>query len=82
MWKGSKLIDLTSVEFDILDLLVRSAGRILARDEITAAILDREATPYDRSLDVHISHLRKKLEDGGNYIQTIRGVGYVFTRSR
>jgi two-component system response regulator CpxR len=81
-WKDSQRLDLTSVEFDILDLLVRSAGRVLGRDEITAAILDREATPYDRSLDVHISHLRKKLEDGGNYIQTVRGVGYVFTRSR
>jgi DNA-binding response OmpR family regulator len=82
VWKGGQLIELTSVEFDILDLLVRSAGRVLARDEITAAILDREASPYDRSLDVHISHLRKKLEDGGNHIQTIRGVGYVFTRSQ
>lgn len=82
VWKGSQLIELTSVEFDILDLLVRSAGRVLARDEITAAILDREASPYDRSLDVHISHLRKKLEDRGNHIQTIRGVGYVFTRSQ
>lgn len=82
VWKGSTQLDLTSVEFDILDLLVRSAGRVLARDEITAAILDREATPYDRSLDVHISHLRKKLDDEGSHIQTIRGVGYVFTGSR
>ena len=81
VWKEDKLIDLTAVEFDILDLLVRSAGRVLARDEITAAILDRQATPYDRSLDVHISHLRKKLEDRGTHIQTIRGVGYLFTKS-
>ncbi len=42
---------------------------------------EREATPYDRFLDVHISHLRKKLESGRGLIRTIRGVGYVFTGS-
>jgi DNA-binding response OmpR family regulator len=72
-------IDLTSTEFDLLEMLVRSAGRIVSRDEITAALFEREATPYDRFLDVHISHLRKKLHDGPRLIRTIRGVGYMFT---
>lgn len=67
------------IEFDILDVLVRSAGRIVSRDELTAALYQRKATPYERSLDVHISHLRKKLErENRNPIQTVRGVGYQF----
>ncbi|HLH07699.1 MAG TPA: response regulator transcription factor [Terriglobales bacterium] len=82
VWMGKELVDLTAVEFDILDLLVRSAGRVLARDEISLAILERQPSPYDRSLDVHISHLRKKLEQAGDCIQTIRGVGYLFTKSQ
>ena len=72
-------VELTSTEFDLLEMLVRSAGRIVSRDEITAALFEREATPYDRFLDVHISHLRKKLDGGSRLIRTIRGVGYMFT---
>ena len=79
VWRGSRLIDLTAMEFDILDLLVRSPGRIVARHEITETLFERKATPSDRSLDVHISRLRKKLESGHTLIRTIRGVGYVFT---
>jgi len=72
-------IELTSIEFDVLELLVRSVGRIVSRDEITMLIFGRESTPYDRFLDVHISHLRKKLECGKTLIRAIRGVGYIFT---
>jgi two-component system response regulator CpxR len=79
VWAGEQIVDLTALEFDILALLVRSAGRIVTRDEITASLLEREASPYDRALDVHISHLRRKLERGGTLIRTVRGVGYVFT---
>jgi two-component system response regulator CpxR len=79
VWTGGRMVDLTALEFDILELLIRSAGRIVSRDEITASLLEREATPYDRALDVHISHLRRKLEQGRSLIRTIRGVGYVFT---
>ncbi|HEY2858159.1 MAG TPA: response regulator transcription factor [Terracidiphilus sp.] len=78
-WSGDRLVDLTSTEFDLLEMLVRSAGRIVSRDEITAALFEREATPYDRFLDVHISHLRKKLYNGPRLIRTIRGIGYMFT---
>ena len=79
VWKRNRLVDLTAMEFDISDLLVRSAGRIVSRDEITEALFERKATPADRWLDVHISRLRKKLEYGRTLIRTIRGVGYVFT---
>lgn len=72
-------IDLTAIEFDILDLLVRSAGRVVSRNELAAVLYQRESTPYERSLDVHISHLRKKLERGDSLqIRTVRGVGYLF----
>ena len=73
-----KSIDLTALEFDILDMLVRSAGCIVSRDEITETLLDRGASPYDRALDVHVSHLRAKLENGRSLIRTIRGTGYMF----
>jgi len=81
VWAGGHFVDLTALEFDILALLVGSAGRIVTRDEITAGLLQREASPYDRALDVHISHLRRKLERGRTLIRTVRGVGYVFTVS-
>jgi two-component system response regulator CpxR len=79
VWRGEKEVSLTSVEFDILDMLMRSAGRVVSRDELAAILYQREASPYERSLDVHVSHLRKKLEhkDRG-LIRTIRGVGYMF----
>jgi two-component system response regulator CpxR len=78
-WVAGAAVDLTTVEFDLLEMLMRSAGRTVSRDEITAALFEREATPYDRFLDVHVSHLRKKLESSGNLIKAVRGVGYVFT---
>jgi len=70
-------LTLTSVEFDILELLIRATGRVVSRDEVAASVLQREFMPYDRSIDVHISRLRKKLE-GVALIQTVRGAGYLF----
>jgi two-component system, OmpR family, response regulator CpxR len=78
-WYFGEAIEITSLEFDVLELLVRAAGRTVSRDELTAAIYQRRSTPYERSLDVHISHLRKKLErEDRTPIRTIRGVGYQF----
>jgi two-component system, OmpR family, response regulator CpxR len=83
VFAGAEKIDVTSIEFDILDLLARSAGRIVSRDELTAVLHQRESNPYERSLDVHISHLRKKLERGEmTPIRTVRGVGYMFTTGK
>ena len=79
VWVAGSPVALTAIEFDLLEMLIRSQGRVVSRDEITLALFEREATPYDRFLDVHISHLRKKLEGGRNLIRAVRGVGYVFT---
>lgn len=79
VWRDQKRVPLTAAEFDILGVLMRSAGRIVSRDEISAVLYQRPATPYERSLDVHISHLRQKIErDGTPMIQTVRGQGYLF----
>jgi len=76
----NQVVDLTSVEFDILDLLMRSAGRAVSRDELSVALYQRRSSPYDRSLDVHVSHLRKKLvSEGSSLIRTARGIGYMFS---
>ncbi len=71
-------VEITTTEFEILELLMRSAGRIISRNELSAAIYRRPASSQDRSLDVHVSHLRKKLGVLGGLIRTIRGVGYLF----
>ena len=78
---AGKRVELTTFEFDILEMLMRSAGRVLSRDALMEKFFNRKATPYDRSIDMHISHLRKKLEAGDSLIKTIRGVGYQFSRS-
>ena len=80
-FSNGKPVELTTFEFDILELLMRSAGRVLSRDALMENFYSRKATPYDRSLDMHISHLRKKLENGDALIKTIRGVGYQFASS-
>jgi DNA-binding response OmpR family regulator len=81
VWIAGSPADLTEMEFDLLEILMRSAGRVVSRDELTLALFERKAAPFDRILDVHISRLRKKLEGGRSLIRTIRGVGYVFARA-
>jgi two-component system response regulator CpxR len=72
---------LTTAEFDILELLMRRAGLAVSRDELTAALYQRPASPYERILDVHVSHLRRKLQTAGvDAIRTVRAVGYLFAR--
>jgi DNA-binding response OmpR family regulator len=77
-WRSNMQIDLTQMEFQILEMLMRSAGRTITRDEMTLVIFESQTEPYSRMLDVHISNLRRKLEVGRTLIRTIRGVGYVF----
>jgi two-component system response regulator CpxR len=62
-------------------MLVRAAGRVLSRDDLMEALYNRKATPFDRSIDMHVSHLRKKLESDRPRIKTVRGVGYQFCRT-
>jgi DNA-binding response OmpR family regulator len=78
--RRGKDIALTGAEFDILLLLARSAGNVLSRDEIAEAALGRPIGLFDRSIDNHVSNLRKKLGtwvDGIERIQSVRGTGYV-----
>jgi two-component system response regulator CpxR len=79
VWHGERKIDVTAFEFDVLDLLLRPAGRLVSRDEISAALYQRPAQAYDRSVDVHVSRLRQKLLPAGVRIRSVRGVGYVLS---
>jgi len=77
-------ITLTGVEFSLLETLLRAAGSVVTRNELSEAALYRRANAFDRSLDVHISNLRRKLgpaSGGGERIKTVRGVGYQYVRS-
>jgi len=77
--KGKYVVGLTSTEFDILDILMRSAGRVVSRDEFTAVLYNRDAHYSERAIDLHVSHLRRKLEDTDRpIIQTVWGIGYMF----
>jgi DNA-binding response OmpR family regulator len=80
-WRSNTPVDLTQMEFQILEMLMRSAGRTITRDEMTLVIFESQTEPYSRMLDVHISNLRRKLEVGRTLIRTIRGVGYVFAKT-
>ncbi len=81
VFSSGKPVEVTTFEFDILEMLMHSAGRVLSRDTLMENFYNRKATPFDRSIDMHISHLRKKLEHGTTLIKTIRGVGYQFCRT-
>ncbi len=74
-------IEVTTLEFDILEQLMRNAGRVVSRDLLMETLYNRKATPFDRSIDMHVSHLRRKLESGRPVIKTIRGAGYQFLQS-
>jgi two-component system response regulator CpxR len=76
-----KPVEVTTLEFDILEQLIRNAGRVVSRDGLMESLYNRKATPFDRSIDMHVSHLRRKLEGGRPVIKTIRGVGYQFCQS-
>jgi two-component system response regulator CpxR len=72
-------LDLTNVEFELLGALMEAPGQILTREHLTESVLDRQFNPFDRSLDMHVSRLRRKLDEAaniGDQIKTIRSVGY------
>ncbi|MEJ8554977.1 response regulator transcription factor [Tepidibacter sp. Z1-5] len=76
VFKNSKKIDLTLKEFELLKLLLQNQGKVLSRNFLLDKIWGYEYFGETRTVDVHIRHLRKKIEDGEKYIETIRGVGY------
>ncbi len=82
--RGGVPVELTAVEFSLLELLMRAAGTVVRRDDLARGALGRSLLPFDRSIDVHVSRVRKKLgprPDGGERITTLRAVGYLYTRA-
>ena len=76
-------IRLTGVEFDVLQRLLRAAGTVVSREHLMRDVLDREYSAIDRSIDMHVSNIRRKLGSeyaGTERIKTVRGVGYVYTK--
>jgi two-component system response regulator CpxR len=76
-------VELTSVEFSLLEVLIRLAGQVVSREELSLQALGRELNAYDRSIDVHVSSLRRKLGTLGEEserIKTVRGTGYFYAR--
>ena len=81
---GGRELSLTALEFDLLSCLARAAGRVLSRDQLLDEISGRNYEVFDRSIDVHISALRRKLGDDPRtprYIKTVRSAGYMLLRS-
>ena len=81
--QGGSGVELTAVEFSLLHELLRAAGRVVSREALAERVLGRKLSSFDRSIDVHISSLRKKLGHevfGMERIKTVRGVGYLYAR--
>ncbi len=79
--RDNQLIDLTSTEFSILQLLLQRGGEVVEKKDLYLAALGREPVAYDRSIDMHVSNLRRKLGpaiNGSERIETIRGIGYQY----
>jgi DNA-binding response OmpR family regulator len=78
-------LSLTSVEFDLLTELLKNAGRVVKKEDLNLSVLGRRLSPFDRSLDMHVSNLRKKLgpraagAGDAERIKTVRSVGYIYT---
>ncbi len=84
LYYKEEAIHLTSTEFEILQLLMQRAGSVVDKENISSEVLKRKLAAYDRSIDVHISNIRKKLSQCGvddDLIKNIRGVGYQFTQA-
>ncbi len=82
--RGGELVDLTSTEFDVLTALLTRAGHVVSREELSQAALGRPLAPLDRSIDMHVSSLRRKLGtevNGNERIKTVRGTGYIYARA-
>jgi DNA-binding response OmpR family regulator len=77
--RAGRRLDLTDVEFGLLEMLMRSPGRVVNREDLSKNVLGRRFDPFDRSLDMHVSRLRRKLNQNAEdeeQVKTIRGIGY------
>ena len=81
--RNGDVVDLTGAEFDLLAVLLRSAGQVIPREDLVRSVLGRSFTSYDRSIDTLVSNLRRKLGhemEGVERIKSVRGIGYIYTR--
>ena len=79
--RHGETIELTLVEYSILEKLLKSAGSIVKREELVRDVLHRSLSPFDRSMDTHVANLRRKLGhqvNGVERIKTVRGIGYIY----
>ncbi len=79
--RGGDPVELTSVEFNLLEMLLKAVGRVVTREQLAERGLGRPLADFDRGVDVHVSNLRKKLgrgRGGSERIKSVRGVGYLF----
>lgn len=74
-FQGNRL-DLTAMEVEILECLMRSFGKAVSRDRLSLRLYNRLSAPFERNIDTHISRLRRKMRDGGGMILSVRGTGY------
>jgi two-component system response regulator CpxR len=82
-WRDGRTLSLTTAEFVLLEMFLRYAGQVLSRERLAEQVLGRRLASFDRSIDVHVSNLRKKLGDAAGareHIRAARGEGYVFIR--
>ena len=80
--RDDQVLELTATEFNILTVLAREAGKVVEKNRLAEQSMQRSLTLYDRSLDMHLSNLRKKLgpnRHGDQRIKTVRGIGYMYT---
>lgn len=87
LWPGKRRVELrgralelTSMEFNVLEVLMRNAGRVVSKKEISEQALGRPHARFDRSVDVHLSSIRHKLGEAAALIRTVRGMGYHLTK--
>jgi two-component system response regulator CpxR len=84
VFRGDQLVPLTGAEYLVLEALIRSVGQVVDKDTIARHALERRIMPNDRSVDVHVSNLRRKLgplDDGRQRIKTVWGRGYLYVSS-
>ena len=81
---NGEVVALTATEFQLLELLMRRAGEVISKDELSREVLGKRLQMYDRSLDMHISNIRKKIAiySSDEKIQTLRGSGYLFLQGK
>lgn len=84
-WYKENVLDLTDIEFSLLEVFIRSRESPLTREDLVLKVFGRPFHPLNRNLDMHVSRLRKKLDSAqlpGNPIKTVRGIGYLFSVGR